>query len=100
MDDKKTIRIRAVLDIPVTEEELWDLVTKSNGEGELDVIGMGYSEIQLTSEQVREYLTRDYVISNDEKDPSWIADEDLEVHDDWFLKKKQEKYGRKDQFLL
>lgn len=98
-DQKPTnkIRIRAVVDIPVTDEELYDLCVKSNGEGELDTIGCGYSEIQLTPEQVREYFTREWAPSEDKNDQSWICEDDLEKYDMWFLEKKKEKYGRYDR---
>ena len=97
----KEVRIRAVLDIPVTDEELYELCVRSNGEGELDKIGMGYFEVQLSADQVKDYLNRDYVICNEgEEDTSWICGEDLEIFDKWFIEKKKEKFGRYDKTIF
>ena len=101
LERRKTVRIRAVLDIPVTDEELYDLCVRSNDEGELDKIGMGYFEVQLTTDQVKDYLSRDYAIcSEGEEDISWICGEDLEIYDKWFIEKKKEKFGRYDKTIF
>ena len=103
MDNQKYVQMQVSLKIPVTDEELYELCVRSNGEGELDQIGCGYDEISFTEDEVKEYLKRDYKVNTifyeriGESQAGWICGEDLEEDwDKWFIEKKKEKYGRYD----
>ena len=95
----KTIKICFELEVPVTDEELYDLCVRSNGEGELDVIGCGYTEVDPTKDEAKDYLSRNVKLSDD---PCfcWIPDENLEIYDKWFIENKKEKYGRYDKTIF
>ena len=95
----KTVKICFELEVPVTDEELYDLCVRSNDEGELDAVGCGYTEVDPTKEEAEKFLSREVKLPDDPAS-CWIPGENLEQYDNWFIEKKKEKYGRYDNVIV
>lgn len=88
--------IRVAIAVPISDDELFDYCAKSNGEGELDVIGSGYYDIELSLDEVKSLVNREGFEFVDDG-YLFINGDDLEKdYDNWFIEKKKEKYGRYD----
>lgn len=107
MGDQKYVPVIINAKIPVTDEELYELCVRSNGEDELDLeqTGYGYFEVQLSEEEVKDFLKRDFILGIEYHLKSgpimgygFIDGDDLDrLYDKWFYEEKKRKIAAKKE---